>query len=125
MVIPEIPVRAVHEFDVRPQRHESAARFKATKRLVERMAERFLARQVFKKVAREHEVQSAGVHLPCAGAILLQESNVRIQTRFRIRVQIHREFMTRANVIDELAVATAEVEDRAGFSNELLEKLRY
>ena len=56
-MVPEIPVGARNEFDVRSESDQLPARFKAAMNLIESGGQRFLVREMFKKVAREDDIQ--------------------------------------------------------------------
>ncbi len=96
--------------------------FRQRKGLVEGHAQGVLIRQVLKKVAGENEVELARLHLPRLRTILLQKSDFRLQARPGIRIEVHGQFLPGADVVDEFAVAAAQVKDGAGFGRELLEK---
>src|SRR5260221_4341158 len=123
MVVPKIPIASREVADVRAQRDKAAARREAAPDLIQRPAERVFARQMLEEVAREDNVQRVVAEWPAGGAILLEKGHGRREEFRRVRVEVHREFARTIDVVDELAVTTAEIEHGVALADEACEKV--
>jgi hypothetical protein len=122
-VIPEIPVSPLHILDVGPEGDEAAAGAEAARSFEESELEGEFVGEVFEKIAREDDVQGGIGNLPVAAAVLKMELNIGSEVVRRRGIEVHRVACAAADVIDEFAVATAEVEDGGVCGDQGLEKI--
>jgi hypothetical protein len=66
---------------------------------------------MLKEVARENQVQGTGIQRPPGGAIVFEEYYGGIEPIPRPWIQVHRESRSASDPVDELSVATSEVEN--------------
>src|SRR5690242_3506823 len=88
-MVPEIPVLAASETDIRPNGEQPASVLQTTERLNQSPAERVFIRQVFEEIAGENHVQFPIGEGPADRAVLLDEPHGGLQVLARVRVQIH------------------------------------
>src|SRR5688572_8786795 len=122
MVIPEVPVGAGQEADIRSQRDDLSAWLEAAVNLRDGGAQHLLVEKMLEEIAREDDIQGPVLQRPAGRAILLEECYPGVEFIPAFGIKIHAEFRTGANLIDELAPAAAKVEHRSSFRNERLEK---
>src|SRR5690348_6051473 len=111
-MVPEIPVRTAHETDVGPHRYYETARAQAAPRLLQAVAERLLGGEVFEEVARQDDVERLVRERPRRRTVLLEERHIRLQVLPRSGIQVHAVFRAAGDVINEFAVAAAQVQHR-------------
>ena len=122
MMVVEIPVFAMQEFDVGPDGDQAAARLQAAQRVAQREVEAVLVRKVFEEIAGEDGIEAVVGQRPRRGAILMQKLHVRLQVLGRIGIEIHRPFFRGGDVIDKLPIAAAKIQDRVAGLNPATEK---
>ena len=121
-MIPEIPVTTAGELYIWPHGNKPAIWLKRAKNLLKCAAQGVFIRQVLEKIARKYYVQFFLIYRPRCRAILAQKCHVGREVFFSSGIEIHAEFFSGANCVDELAVAAAEVQNYSIFRHKFLEK---
>src|SRR5581483_4469906 len=121
-MVPEIPVSAGGVFNIGPEGDENSTGLEVQISLFQRSTQSGFIRQVLEKVAGENNIEPCDFLRPGCRTILLHEFYVGIQVLRGVRVQVHREFGPGAHVIDELAVAAAQVQHCGAGGNPSLKK---
>ena len=122
-MVPEIPVGAAGAFDVGAHGNKSTTGLQAAADLIKCAAESGFVRQVFEKIACKNDIKGGVLDLPGLGTILREELDFGCQKLWRIGVQVHPKFPGGFDLVDELAISTAEFKDGGIFRNQVLKKI--
>ncbi len=122
-MVPEIPIAALCVFDIGPHGNQPPAWLQASEGLLDCPAKGWFVGEVLEKVAGENHVQSRGLQRPRHRAVLLNESHSVSQARLTVWIEVHGVLSTAANGIDELPIATPQVQYRRGIGHPLLKPI--
>jgi hypothetical protein len=122
-MIPEFPVGAGQVFDVWAHGDEATAGGEAAEGFFEGFAESGFIREMLEEIAGENELEGIVGELPVLGTILLEEGDVFVEILQGVVVEVHGVFFGALDLVDEFAVAAAEIEDVVGGFDVLLEKI--
>ncbi len=77
---------------------------------------------MLEEVRGKDDVQAVVLEQPFVGAVLQDDFDALADSRVRVRVEVHRELLTAADVPNELAPAGAQIQHRVRRSNKPIEE---
>src|SRR5580704_3325117 len=109
-MVEKIPVGAPNVADIGTHGDNPAAALQTAQGLGHGARQSCLGQQMLKEVTSENNIEATVGKAPWQGAVLFQEFHSGIKFTPGNRIQIHRIFSFANNVVDKLAVSTAEIQ---------------
>src|SRR5215468_8395276 len=110
-MIPKIPVTSAGEPNIGSHGNQTSVGFQAAKDFAEGPAEGGLVGEVFEEIAGKNDVQFRVAQRPGGRTVLLDQLDFRCDVFPGARIEVHPEFPGCLDLIDELAITAAEIED--------------
>ena len=116
-MVPKIPVSTWKIFNIGSHSYEASAGIETPMDFVEGASQRGFVGQVFEEITCEYQVQAAVGYGPALRAVLEETFNPGRKLAWRVRIEVHGELGSAADLVNENAVAATKVKNRIGGAN--------